>query len=70
MYKTFERLLAKSGKTIYQVAKETGIPATTLYEWKRGSYQPKYDKIKKIADLFGVSVLLFFTEEGGEKHEP
>ena len=32
MYKKFEKLLNVSGKTAYQVAKETGIATATLSE--------------------------------------
>ena len=38
------------------VARETGIPQSTLSDWKAGRYTPKLDKIKRIADYFGVPI--------------
>jgi len=55
MYEIFEQLLQKNGVTPYKVAKSTGISQTTLSSWKTGRLTPKIDKLKKIADYFGVS---------------
>lgn len=59
MYKKFEKLLIKSGKTAYQVSKDTGIATATLSEWKNGTYKPKADKLLKLAEYFGVSIEYF-----------
>jgi repressor LexA len=59
MYKKFEKLLLKSGKTAYQVSKDTGIATATLSEWKKGTYKPKADKLLKLAEYFGVSIEYF-----------
>ena len=56
MYKVFEELLAKNNETAYRVSKETGIATATLTEWKNGTYEPKIDKLMKIADHFDVPV--------------
>ena len=56
MYKIFEALLAERGVTAYQVAKATGISTGSLSDWKNGRSSPKVEKLKKIADYFGVSV--------------
>ena len=58
----FENLLKTSGKTTYRVAKETGIPFSTFSDWKKGKYQPKIDKLMKLADYFGVSVEIFLRK--------
>lgn len=55
-YEIFENLLMMHKTTVYRVAKETGISATTFTDWKNGRSTPKIDKLKKIADLFGVSL--------------
>lgn len=34
MYDVFEQLLQKFGVTTYQVSKATGIPQSTLSNWK------------------------------------
>lgn len=62
MYDVFVKLLKEHGVTAAQVAKSTGIPQSTLSEWKHGNYQPKADKMKKIADYFGVSVAYLMGE--------
>ena len=59
MYKKFAGLLAKTNKTAYQVSKETDIPQSTLSDWKRGRSTPKMDKLKILADYFGVSIEYF-----------
>ena len=59
MYKNFAMLLDKTNKTAYQVAKDTGISTATLSNWKNGNYIPKIDKLKILANYFGVSIEYF-----------
>ena len=59
MYKKFADLLSKTNKTIYSVAVDTGIATATLYDWRDGKSRPKVDKLKIIADYFGVSIEYF-----------
>ena len=56
MYEKYEELLKKTGKTSYQVSKDTGIGQNTLSIWKTGRSKPKIEKIKILADYFGVKV--------------
>lgn len=56
MYEKYAALRDKLGQTDYQVALNTGIAAQTLSAWKQGVYKPKIDKIKTLADYFGVSI--------------
>ena len=56
IYDIFENLLNMHKTTVYRVAKDTGISATTFTDWKNGRSTPKADKLKKIADHFGVSL--------------
>lgn len=62
MYEKFAELLEKNNKTVYQVSKETGIPQSVLSDWKRGRSTPKVDKLKILADYFGVSIEYFLEE--------
>ena len=64
-YEIFESLLKQEQTTVYRVAKETGISATTFTDWKNGRSVPKADKLKRIADYFGVSMEYFLGQ--GEK---
>ena len=59
MYEKFAELLEKNNKTAYQVSKETGIPQSVLSDWKRGRSKPKVEKLKILADYFGVSIEYF-----------
>ena len=68
MYEKFQVLLEKSNKTAYGVAKDTGISTSTFSNWKNGRYTPKTDKLKILADYFGVSIE-YFLEDNQEKGE-
>lgn len=63
MYEKFLYVLEQSGKTSYQVSKDTGISTATLTNWKQGNYKPKADKLKILANYFGVTVDYFLQEE-------
>lgn len=62
-YAVFAELLRKHNITPYRVYKETGVPQSSLSEWKRGNSMPKHDKIVKIADYFNVTVDYLLTGE-------
>ena len=66
MYSVFEKLLKDRGITAYKVAKDTGVTTATLSSWKTGRYEPKPEKLKIIADYFGVSVDYLMTGEEKE----
>ena len=70
-YHIFERLLRLHETTVYRVAKATGISATTFTDWKNGRSMPKADKLKRIADHFGVSLeyMLGLGENAPAKRE-
>lgn len=49
-------LIKSSDKSTYKVSKDTGISQTSFKDWRSGRSNPKTDKIKILADYFGVSV--------------
>ena len=55
-YKRFEALLDSHNTSVYKVSKATGIAQSTFSDWKSGRSTPKADKLKKIAEHFGVSL--------------
>ena len=59
LYQKYEELLKRTGKTSYQVSKDTGIGQNTLSNWKTGRSQPKVEKLKILADYFGLYVGYF-----------
>ena len=70
MYEVFIRLAQKHNTTAYKVSKATGISQQLFSDWKYGRSTPKQDKLKKIADFFGVSVDYLMTGEEKEKTPP
>lgn len=59
MYQKFEQLVKARGITSYRVAKDLGLAPTVFSDWKSGKSKPKVDKLKKIADYFGVTIEYF-----------
>ena len=55
-YSNYEKLLNMKKSTSYKVAKATGIAPSTLSDWKNGRSVPKADKMRLIADYFGVDI--------------
>ncbi len=62
MYKNYALLLEKTNKTTYKVSKDTGIAQNVFSNWKTGRSTPKTDKLKILADYFGVPIEYFLEE--------
>lgn len=65
-YSKFEALCKERGVTPNKVSVATGVPTSALTNWKNkytrddvAGFEPKADKIKRIADYFGVSLDYF-----------
>ena len=55
MGERIEKALKDSGKSMYQLSKETGIPQATLSDWRRGVTKDMgYQKTLKIAQALNV----------------
>ena len=67
MYEKFAELLVKSNKTTYRVSKDTKIPQNVFSNWKTGKSRPKVDKLKILADYFGVSIEYFLQQPNTDK---
>lgn len=67
MYGQFEKLLMERNTTSYKVAKDTNISNSTLSDWKTGRSTPKADKLKILADYFGVTIDYFLEDQKEEK---
>jgi len=52
----FKRICKEKGVKVIDVSRGTGISNSTLYEWCRGLYTPKIDKLTKIAEFLKVDV--------------
>lgn len=55
MWKRVECLIKERNLKISDVARATEIPYSTFTDWKAGRYQPKMDKIERLASFFHVS---------------
>lgn len=60
-YKVYEKLCKDRNVTSYQVSvgTEGKISTAVLSQWKNAEYDLKLDKLKLIADYFGVPVTEF-----------
>ena len=60
-YLKFKELCSKNNMKPYQVsARSNGVISTAvLTQWKNGDYDLKLDKLKAIANVFGVPVTEF-----------
>lgn len=61
MYDYFMGLVEARGVSVYKVAKDTGLKTSMFSNWKAGRYTPKVDKIKRIAEYFGVPLEAFIS---------
>lgn len=53
--KNLKKYIAKSGKDRSDVAREVGLPYSTLTDWVNGKKYPRIDNIEKLASYFKVS---------------
>lgn len=71
MYEIFEKLLKDRGLSLYRVAKDTGIPLSSLSDWKQGrSGAPKAERLRVLADYLGVSVSELVGDDTAEPADP
>ncbi len=62
MYEKYVYLRDEKGLTNYRVSQDTKIARSVFTDWKNGRSKPKVDKLKILADYFGVSVDYFLGE--------
>lgn len=59
MYEKYVEIRDSRKLTDYRVSKDTGITKSTFSDWKSGRSKPKMEKLKILADYFGVSIEYF-----------
>lgn len=59
MYEKYVEIRDSKGITDYRVSEDTGITKSTFSDWKSGRSNPKLDKLKILADYFGVTIEYF-----------
>lgn len=65
VWERIESLIKRENISAYKLGKDTGISTASLTDWKKGRSSPKLDKLKTIADYFGVSVYYLTGEVEG-----
>lgn len=68
MWEVFEQLCKERGVTPYRVCEATGIKTSAMSGWKAGKYNFKTEKLKLIADYFGVTIDYLMTGEKPEEY--
>ena len=63
--KVLPELLARNGVSLSHLAKETGVPKSSLFDWTTGRVPRNLNDVKKISSYFEVSLhyLLFGQED-------
>lgn len=56
MYEKYSIIRDRLGLKDSDVSKGSGVSRTTFSDWKNGKYQPKEDKLEKIANFLGVDI--------------
>lgn len=59
MYEKYVELRDSRGISDYRVSEDTGITRSTFSDWKNGRSSPKIEKLKILADYFGVDINYF-----------
>ena len=61
MYEKYVELRNSKNLTDYRISEDTGIPKSTFSVWKSGRSKPKIEKLKILANYFGVSIEYFLS---------
>lgn len=61
MYERIKKLCQERGINIKSLEHELGFSNGTIHFWKKGS--PRVDRLKAVADYFGVTVDYLITDE-------
>lgn len=62
MYQRYVFLRDSKKLTDYRISQDTGITKSTFTDWKNGRSNPKLEKLKILADYFGVSIEYFLED--------
>ena len=66
-YENYAAIRTSAGLRDADVSKATGVSTATLSEWKKGRYQPKIDKLEKIANFLKVNIEAITQGDGVER---
>lgn len=66
-YAVYEKLRNEKGVSTYRVAHDLKIPECSFSNWKSQRFIPGAERLKKLADYFGVTMDAFFEGVQPEK---
>jgi len=52
--KTIRLLREEQGLSQFDLANKVGVTPSTVYNWERGKYEPRYSQMRALAFAFGV----------------
>ena len=61
LYNTVKKCCTEKGKTIFALETEAGFPRGSICKWD--DHTPSITKVKKVADLLGVTIDELIKEE-------
>lgn len=61
-YKQLAKLMDETGISAYKICQDTGLSSSMFTFWKQGKSTPKQNKIKIVADYFGVPISYFYDD--------
>ena len=56
MFELIDKALKEKGITYCQFAEAIGVSVSAIYEWKKGNYKPKLDKLIAISKFLDISL--------------
>lgn len=61
IYEKIAEICAEKGISIYKLEKDLGFSGSSICKWRNST--PTVEKLKKVAEYFGVSIEYFLEEE-------
>lgn len=65
--KNLRSLLNEKNLTVAQLARQSGVPAKTIYHWLNGQQPRKVDHLFKICDVLAISLDELYGREARKK---
>lgn len=64
--RTIKELREERGWTQLDLANHVGVTPSTVYNWERGKFEPRYSQLRLLALAFGVAMDDILPWEGFE----
>ena len=54
--KTIRQLREERGWTQFELAGKVNVTPSTVYNWERGKFEPRYSQLRALSEAFGVAM--------------